>query len=116
MKRINEYAALKPPPNLPIGEVMVTEYTVSNRVSGEFEPSLWIRNLEIAILRAETCAQNAGPVARLPEIRAAETRFDLAKSRNNRDNFFGPDMANRDRTGWLSMQSAANRSPVLIPC
>jgi hypothetical protein len=28
MKRINEHALLKPPPNLPIREVMVTEYRV----------------------------------------------------------------------------------------
>jgi hypothetical protein len=28
MKRINEHAILKPPPNLPIREVMVTEYRV----------------------------------------------------------------------------------------
>jgi hypothetical protein len=28
MKRINEHAVLKPPPNLPIREVMVTEYRV----------------------------------------------------------------------------------------
>jgi len=51
-------------------------------------PSLWTvrtesldSNLETKILRAETRAQNAAPVARLREIRAAETRFDLAKSR-----------------------------------
>lgn len=29
MKRINEHAVLKPPPNLPICEVMVTEYRVT---------------------------------------------------------------------------------------
>ena len=29
MKRINEYAVLKPPPNLPVREIMVTEYRVS---------------------------------------------------------------------------------------
>jgi len=29
MKRINEHAVLKPPPNLPIREVMVTEYRVT---------------------------------------------------------------------------------------
>ena len=29
MKRINEHAVLKPPPNLPIREVMVTEYRVA---------------------------------------------------------------------------------------
>ena len=28
MKRINEHAVLKPPPNLPVREVMVTEYRV----------------------------------------------------------------------------------------
>jgi hypothetical protein len=28
MKRINEHALLRPPPNLPIREVMVTEYRV----------------------------------------------------------------------------------------
>ena len=28
MKRVNEHAVLKPPPNLPIREVMVTEYQV----------------------------------------------------------------------------------------
>jgi hypothetical protein len=28
MKRINEHALLKPPPNLPIREIMVTEYRV----------------------------------------------------------------------------------------
>ena len=29
MKRINEHAVLKPPPNLPVREVMVTEYWLS---------------------------------------------------------------------------------------
>jgi hypothetical protein len=29
MKRINEHAMLKPPPNLPIREVLVTEYRVA---------------------------------------------------------------------------------------
>jgi hypothetical protein len=29
MRRINEHAVLKPPPNLPIREIMVTEYRVS---------------------------------------------------------------------------------------
>ena len=29
MRRINQYAVLKPPPNLPIREIMMTEYQVS---------------------------------------------------------------------------------------
>ena len=29
VKRVNEYAVLKPPPNLPIREILLTEYWVS---------------------------------------------------------------------------------------
>jgi hypothetical protein len=78
----------------------------ANQVSGEFEPSLWIRSLEIEILRAETRAQKAAPEARLPEIGAAETRFDLAKSRKDRPNYFSLDMASRDRTRWLRREDS----------
>jgi hypothetical protein len=70
-------------------------------VSTEFEQSLWIRNLEIEILRAETGTQHAVPKGKLSEIWTAETRFYSAKSRKSRGNFLGQRTADRDRTCWL---------------
>ncbi len=78
----------------------------ANRVSAEIEPSLWIRDLEIEILRTETRAHYAAPMSRFTEFQVAETRFNNAKSRKTRANLLGLNGASRDRNGWLGREDS----------
>jgi hypothetical protein len=61
--------------------------------------------------RPATRAGNWPDVGQNPENRDSEIPQRLANSRECRANFFEPDIACRDGTGWLRMQSVANRSP-----
>jgi hypothetical protein len=84
-------------------------------VSYDFEPSLCHQNTDIENSRSETGARNGRHITENQEKCASETRDRHANSRKYRVYFCGPDMCHRDGTGWLSMQSNANRSPPQNP-
>ena len=74
---------------------------MSNWSRAKFEPSLWVRDVEIEIRRRETGAQNTAQIVNKRKIRATETHRDPGMSRKLRNNFIQLDRAGRDRTGWL---------------
>src|SRR5262249_11619952 len=80
------------------------------------------RDIPVLMISADTDAdqrlahENWQDVARDREKIASETRHLVANSRECRANSCEQDLRCRDRTGWLTMQSAANQSPQQIPC
>ena len=62
------------------------------------------RNTDIENWRPETHARNWSIAAQNPENYASETPRRLTNSRECRAYLCDPDMAHRDRTGWLRMQ------------
>src|SRR5262249_13337235 len=58
---------------------------------------------------------------RVRKIWGAETRSASVKPRESRGNFFGLDIADRDRTGWLgredsNLRMAESKSAAFTPC